>query len=114
MASKVGEKSISAYGEARSTVEGKPLDAETIRKMNAWFRASMYLCLGMLYLRDNPLLKEPLKLEHLKARLLGHWGSDAGQSFTWMHMNRQEVQPRCSFRFRPRSRRPRNHLTILP
>ncbi|KAJ5402942.1 uncharacterized protein N7487_008838 [Penicillium crustosum] len=88
MASKSGEKSISAYGEARSTVEGKPLDAETIRKMNAWFRASMYLCLGMLYLRDNPLLTEPLKLEHLKARLLGHWGSDAGQSFTWMHMNR--------------------------
>ncbi|KAJ5790378.1 uncharacterized protein N7518_007389 [Penicillium psychrosexuale] len=82
------EMSISAYGEARSTVEGKPLDAETIRKMNAWFRASMYLCLGMLYLRDNPLLEEPLKLEHLKARLLGHWGSDAGQAFTWMHMNR--------------------------
>jgi xylulose-5-phosphate/fructose-6-phosphate phosphoketolase len=48
----------------------------------------MYLCLGMLYLRENPLLKEPLKLEHLKARLLGHWGSDAGQSFTWIYMNR--------------------------
>ncbi|KAJ5446657.1 Xylulose 5-phosphate/Fructose 6-phosphate phosphoketolase [Penicillium cf. griseofulvum] len=88
MASKSAEKSISAYGEARSTVEGKPLDAETVRKMNAYFRASMYLCLGMLYLRENPLLAEPLKLEHLKSRLLGHWGSDAGQSFTWMHMNR--------------------------
>lgn len=56
--------------------------------MNAYFRASLYLCLGMLYLRDNPLLQEPLKREHLKQRLLGHWGSDAGQSFTWIHMNR--------------------------
>jgi xylulose-5-phosphate/fructose-6-phosphate phosphoketolase len=69
-------------------VSGEPLDPEDVRKMNAYFQASMYLCLGMLYLRDNPLLKEPLKLEHLKARLLGHWGSDAGQSFTWIHMNR--------------------------
>ncbi|KAJ5975493.1 hypothetical protein N7481_009200 [Penicillium waksmanii] len=81
-------KSISAYGEARSTVQGKPLEAEEVRKMTAYFRASLYLCLGMLYLRENPLLKEPLKVEHLKARLLGHWGSDAGQSFTWLHMNR--------------------------
>jgi xylulose-5-phosphate/fructose-6-phosphate phosphoketolase len=88
MASNAGEKSISAYGEARSTLEGKPLDAEQVRKMDAYFRASMYLCLGMLYLRENPLLKEPLNVEHLKARLLGHWGSDAGQSFTWTHMNR--------------------------
>ena len=81
-------KSISPYGIARSTVSEKPLDAEELRKYEAWFKASMYLCLGMLYLRDNPLLKEPLKVEHLKARLLGHWGSDAGQAFTWMHFNR--------------------------
>ena len=81
-------KSISPYGIARSTVSEKPLDAEEIRKYDAWFKASMYLCLGMLYLRENPLLKAPLKVEHLKARLLGHWGSDAGQAFTWMHFNR--------------------------
>lgn len=48
----------------------------------------MYLCLGMLYLKENPLLSEPLKVEHIKPRLLGHWGSDAGQSFTYIHMNR--------------------------
>ena len=42
----------------------------------------------MIYLKDNPLLTEPLKLEHLKARLLGHWGTDAGQSFTYIHFNR--------------------------
>jgi xylulose-5-phosphate/fructose-6-phosphate phosphoketolase len=87
-ADEVVAKSISPYGIARSTVEGKPLTAEDVRKMDAYFRASMYLCLGMLYLRENALLKEPLKVEHLKARLLGHWGSDAGQSFTWLHMNR--------------------------
>jgi xylulose-5-phosphate/fructose-6-phosphate phosphoketolase len=87
-ADEVEAKSISAYGTARSTVSGKPLDAEEIRKIDAWFRASMYLCLGMLYLKSNPLLKEPLTIENLKARLLGHWGSDAGQAFTWMHMNR--------------------------
>lgn len=88
MASKSDVSSLSAYGAARSTVSGKPLSADEIRKTNAYFRASLYLCLGMLYLRENPLLKEPLKLEHIKARLLGHWGSDAGQSFTWIHMNR--------------------------
>ncbi|KAL2844928.1 phosphoketolase [Aspergillus pseudodeflectus] len=81
-------KQLSAYGEARSTVSATPLSAKELRKTDAYFRASLYLCLGMLYLRENPLLKEPLKVEHLKARLLGHWGSDAGQSFTWIHMNR--------------------------
>lgn len=87
-AEEIEPKSISPYGIARSTVSGKPLDAEDIRKLDGYFRASMYLCLGMLYLRENPLLKEPLTVKHLKARLLGHWGSDAGQAFTWMHFNR--------------------------
>ncbi|EED19782.1 phosphoketolase, putative [Talaromyces stipitatus ATCC 10500] len=82
-------QAISAYGPARSTVKvDHPLDAEEVRKMEEYFKASLYLCLGMLYLRDNPLLKEPLKKEHIKKRVLGHWGSDAGQAFTWIHMNR--------------------------
>jgi xylulose-5-phosphate/fructose-6-phosphate phosphoketolase len=84
----VAVESISAYGTARSTVSDKPLNSEEVRKIEAYFRASMYLCLGMIHLRENPLLKEPLKKEQLKARLLGHWGSDAGQAFTWMHFNR--------------------------
>lgn len=87
-ADEVEVESISPYGVARSTVSEKPLSAEDIRKYNAYFHASMYLCLGMLYLRQNPLLKEPLTKDHLKARLLGHWGSDAGQVFAWMHFNR--------------------------
>jgi xylulose-5-phosphate/fructose-6-phosphate phosphoketolase len=65
-----------------------PLNVEELRKMNAYWRACNYLCAGMLYLAENPLLKEPLKPEHIKNRLLGHWGSDPGQSFTWVHMNR--------------------------
>jgi xylulose-5-phosphate/fructose-6-phosphate phosphoketolase len=79
---------ISAYGSARSTIKGTPLSPEELRKVDAYWRASLYLCLGMLYLKENPLLREPLKLEHTKPRLLGHWGSDAGQSFTYIHFNR--------------------------
>ena len=56
--------------------------------MDAYWRACNYLCVGMLYLLKNPLLREPLKAEHIKNRLLGHWGSDPGQTFTWVHLNR--------------------------
>jgi xylulose-5-phosphate/fructose-6-phosphate phosphoketolase len=80
--------SISAYGQARSTIAGSPLSPDELRRIDAYWRASLYLCMGMLYLKDNPLLREPLKLEHTKPRLLGHWGSDAGQSFTYLHFNR--------------------------
>src|SRR3954449_8720775 len=80
--------SLSAYGIARSTVSGAPLSAEAVRKIDAYWRACNYLSLGMIYLRDNPLLREPLKPEHIKNRMLGHWGSDPGQSFTWIHLNR--------------------------
>jgi xylulose-5-phosphate/fructose-6-phosphate phosphoketolase len=65
-----------------------PLDPEALARMDAWWRASLYLCAGMLYLRDNPLLKEPLKIEQIKKRLLGHWGSDPGQTLVWTHLNR--------------------------
>ena len=64
------------------------LDAEELRKMNAYWHACNYCCAGMLYLLENPLLREPLKVEHIKNRLLGHWGSDPGQTFTWVHLNR--------------------------
>jgi len=81
-------KSISPYGVARSTIDKQPLDAEELRKTDAYFRASLYLCLGMLYLKKNPLLTTALSKTDLKARLLGHWGSDSGQAFTWIHFNR--------------------------
>jgi len=80
--------SILAYGPARSTVSGAPLSPEELETIDAYWRASLYVCLGMLYLQDNPLLREPLKIEHVKPRMLGHWGSDAGQTFTYIHFNR--------------------------
>lgn len=86
--SPVEVKSISPYGFARSTERGTPLSKDELRKTQQYFNASLYLCLGMLYLQKNPLLKDPLTTADLKARLLGHWGSDAGQSFTWIHFNR--------------------------
>ncbi len=65
-----------------------PLSAEDLRKIDAYWRACNYLAAGMIYLRDNPLLREALKPEHIKKRLLGHWGSSTGLSFTYVHLNR--------------------------
>lgn len=64
------------------------LNPEELRLLDAYWRACNYLSVGMLYLRDNPLLRQPLKPEHIKHRLLGHWGSDPGQSLVWVHLNR--------------------------
>ncbi len=64
------------------------LTPDELRRMNAYWLACNYLSGGMIFLRDNPLLREPLKPEHIKNRLLGHWGSDPGQSFIWVHLNR--------------------------
>ena len=82
------DQRISAYGTARSTIGGTPLSPDELGRIDAYWRASLYLCLGMLYLKENPLLREPLKIEQTKPRLLGHWGSDPGQSFTYVHFNR--------------------------
>jgi len=65
-----------------------PLAAEELRTIDAYWHACNYLAAGMIYLRANPLLREPLKPEHIKHRLLGHWGSDPGQSLIWIHLNR--------------------------
>ncbi len=81
--------SLSAYGAARSTVQGAPLSAEELQKIHAYWRACNYLSLGMIYLQDNPLLREPLKPEHIKNRLLGHWGAAPGLAFAYIHLNRQ-------------------------
>ncbi|CAN5482019.1 phosphoketolase family protein [soil metagenome] len=81
-------KSISAFGPARSTVGETPLNTEELRKIHAFWRASNYLALGMIYLKANPLLKEPLKAEHVKDRLLGHWGASPGLAFAYIHLSR--------------------------
>jgi len=61
---------------------------EELERLDAWWRAANYLAVGMIYLRANPLLAEPLRHEHVKTRLLGHWGSSPGQAFIWAHANR--------------------------
>jgi len=64
------------------------LDAEELRRMDAYWRAANYLSVGQIYLFDNPLLKEPLQRAHIKPRLLGHWGTTPGLNFIYAHMNR--------------------------
>jgi xylulose-5-phosphate/fructose-6-phosphate phosphoketolase len=81
-------RSISAYGPARSSVSGGPLEPGELQLMQRYWDATLYLSAGMIYLRDNPLLREPLKPEHIKRRLLGHWGSDPGMSLVYIHLNR--------------------------
>jgi len=65
-----------------------PLSADELKSINAYWQACAYLAVGMIYLLDNPLLKEPLRPEHIKNRLLGHWGSSPGLSFVYIHINR--------------------------
>ena len=65
-----------------------PLSTEELQTLNAYWRAANYLSVGQIYLLDNPLLKEPLRLEHVKPRLLGHWGTTPGLNFVYVHMNR--------------------------
>lgn len=66
----------------------KPLSSNLIKKMDAYWRAANYLSVGQIYLYDNPLLKIPLSLEHVKPRLLGHWGTTPGLNFIYVHLNR--------------------------
>ncbi|QFY42057.1 phosphoketolase family protein [Candidatus Methylospira mobilis] len=83
-----GDQSLSAFGKARATVDGAPLAPDELVGMHAFWRACNYLAVGMIYLRDNPLLREPLKPEHIKNRLLGHWGASPALSFSYTHLSR--------------------------
>jgi xylulose-5-phosphate/fructose-6-phosphate phosphoketolase len=65
-----------------------PLSSEQLRALDAYWRAANYLSVGQIYLLDNPLLREPLQIEHVKPRLLGHWGTTPGLNFIYAHMNR--------------------------
>ena len=72
----------------KKSIKNKPLSKKLLCKMNAYWRAANYLSVGQLYLRDNPLLREPLELSHVKTMLLGHWGTTPGQNFIYVHLNR--------------------------
>jgi xylulose-5-phosphate/fructose-6-phosphate phosphoketolase len=72
--------------QATNTVD--PLDAEELAQIDAWWRAANYLAIGQIYLLANPLLREPLRAEHIKPRLLGHWGTTPGLNLLYAHVNR--------------------------
>ncbi|MFP4298324.1 MAG: phosphoketolase [Spirulinaceae cyanobacterium] len=73
---------------SKHIVQETPLSGEELRKMDAYWRATNYLSVGQIYLLDNPLLREPLTLDHIKPRLLGHWGTTPGLNFIYVHLNR--------------------------
>lgn len=73
---------------AAAPTESHRLPESELRRLDAWWRAANYLTVGQIYLLDNPLLREPLRIEHVKPRLLGHWGTSPGLSFIYAHLNR--------------------------
>src|SRR3982751_5219271 len=80
---------LAATADPRArSISSQPLLPEELRKMNAYWQAANYLSVGQIYLYANPLLREPLKLAHIKPRLLGHWGTTPGLNFIYVHLNR--------------------------
>jgi xylulose-5-phosphate/fructose-6-phosphate phosphoketolase len=71
-----------------NTENPEPLTSDEVGLINAYWRAANYLSVGQIYLCDNPLLREPLTLAHIKRMLLGHWGTTPGQNFIYTHLNR--------------------------
>ena len=73
---------------AAPELEDRALPEDELQRMDRYWRAANYLSVGQIYLLDNPLLREPLTLEHIKPRLLGHWGTTPGLNFIYVHLNR--------------------------
>jgi phosphoketolase len=88
----------SIKGSASEAAETTLLSVDLLEKMDAWWRAANYLNIGQIYLMANPLLREPLKKEHIKPRLLGHWGTSPGLNLVYVHLNRliKQYDPQCS------------------
>jgi xylulose-5-phosphate/fructose-6-phosphate phosphoketolase len=83
---------VTTTGISAAPADQRPApDDDRLRLLDAWWRAANYLSVGQIYLLDNPLLAEPLRLEHVKPRLLGHWGTTPGLTFVWAHLNRAIV-----------------------
>src|SRR5579884_1832167 len=80
-------KTIAPQPYALSDAPG-PLDPQELAAVDAWWRAANYLAVGQIYLSDNPLLRQPLSAEHIKPRLLGHFGTVPGLNLVWVHANR--------------------------
>jgi xylulose-5-phosphate/fructose-6-phosphate phosphoketolase len=84
---RVGKRTASVTGESTSP-GASPLSTELLTGMQRYWQAANYLTVGQIYLRENALLREPLRAEHIKPRLLGHWGTSPGLSFIYVHLNR--------------------------
>ena len=82
-----------------ATAKQGPLSGEDLSRLDAWWRAANYLSVGQIYLRENALLREPLTLDHVKPRLLGHWGTAPGLNLLYAHMNRAILQRELSTMF---------------
>src|SRR5438876_8322369 len=85
---RLSRNEITRNEEPMRQTKKKPLSPDLLTKMHAYWRASNYLSVGQIYLYDNPLLKQPLTLAHIKPRLLGHWGTTPGLNFVYVHLNR--------------------------
>ena len=81
-------KTPEAVNERELTVKTGTLTPALLHKINSYWRAANYVSVGQIYLYDNPLLKEPLKLSHVKPLVVGHWGTTPGQNFIYVHLNR--------------------------
>jgi xylulose-5-phosphate/fructose-6-phosphate phosphoketolase len=84
----VNVNSSTTQNAAESTISTGPLSEDELRRMDMWWRAANYLSVGQIYLMGNPLLREQLEPEHVKPRLLGHWGTSPGLNFLYAHLNR--------------------------
>jgi xylulose-5-phosphate/fructose-6-phosphate phosphoketolase len=82
------QETLSRNGGSGSPVRHGTLGSSELRKINAYWRAANYLSVGQIYLYDNPLLREPLTLDHVKPLVVGHWGTTPGQNFIYVHLNR--------------------------
>src|SRR5664280_3489528 len=85
---KLLDKKPGAMNKKELTKNANTLTPELLHQMDAYWRAANYVSVGQIYLYDNPLLKEPLKLSHVKALVVGHWGTVPGQNFIYVHLNR--------------------------
>ena len=83
--------------ETKLPTSNQPLSPDEVRKIDAYWRAANYLSVGQIYLLKNPLLREPLKIEHVKPRLLGHWGTTPGLNFIYaaFQPDHQEIRLEC-------------------
>ena len=79
---------LNQIGGSQSPDRQKTLGLDDLRRVNAYWRAANYLSVGQIYLFDNPLLREPLTLDHVKPLVVGHWGTTPGQNFIYVHLNR--------------------------